>query len=455
MNYTNWKYYFALLYIFFAPQIAIAQTENLNKSFSEYDAAPAYSQIFKESVQAAVEGHPRIDVAIAARDEQRYQEDEARSALYPQLEIGLSGRQRILDNFEDRFDNITLRSQRDTAANISLTGRQLIYDGGGTSSRIASAKHAFTAAHEEYSLEASDVALLAVEAHYYMIFQRMRRTIHQENIDRHREILNMVKVRFESGRGPERDVALMEARLALAETEASRAQKDQETATSQYEEIYNISPENLKRPDIALNIPTTIEEALEQGFQNNQLLAIAASRSLSSKEDVGASKAERLPHLSMELAATKYDLERGNNDYDVTGRLIMNYNLYNGGATSARISKSMRNYERMRHYQDSVSREVNRAIKVAFQSMESQDRQVITLKEATDANKRNRDQIREQFEVTGGSLFSLLEAEKDYHLVREQYFKEIIEQDLSRYRLLNATGTLLQALNIRLQLENE
>lgn len=172
----------------------------------DFNGIPSYSQTFKENVQLAVTEHPRTSAALATREEQKFREDEARSALYPQIGVDLSGRHRLLNNFEDRFDNITQRSLRDTAANVSLIGRQLIYDGGSTYSRISSAKHAFTAAHEEYAIEASAVALAAVDAHYQILFNRIRKEYHAENVMRHREILDMVNQRFESGRGANQDV---------------------------------------------------------------------------------------------------------------------------------------------------------------------------------------------------------------------------------------------------------
>lgn len=445
MNKKYWGIGATLAIILLSPYHVFAQDAN---STSAIDATPSYSQTFKENVRIAVEEHPRTAAAAAMRDEQRYQQNEARAALFPQIGVDLSGRHRLADNFEDRFDNITQRSLRDTAANVSLVGRQLIYDGGSTSSRIASARHAFSAAQEEYSMEASLVALAAVEAHYHVLFQRLRREYHIENVDRHRDILDMVNQRFESGRGPNRDVTMMQSRLAIAETQSSRAQMNLQEAVSHYEEVYSFSPENLKRPEFALEIPASENEALETGFQYNPLLVVASSRSLSSKEDMNAAKAERLPNVSLELAATKYDLERGNSDYDVTGRVVLNYDLYNGGARSARISRSLKNYERSRHAQDNIHREVNREIKVSYQNMESQARQVVMLERAMNASRINRDQTREQFEVIGGSLFNLLEAEKEHHSTREQHLSGLIENDLSQYRLLDSMGTLLPALNI-------
>lgn len=439
--------------IIFQPQIN-AQENNITPD-NNFDGKLAYTQIFKENIATAVAEHPRTAAARAMRDEQRYQEDEARAALYPQIGIDLNGRHRIVNNFEDRFDNITQRSLRDTAANVSLVGRQLLYDGGSTSSKIASARYAFSAANEEYGYESSAVALAAVEAHYYVLYERTRNEYHRENVARHREILEMVNERFKSGRGPNRDVTLMESRFASAETSAFRATMDLDEATSHYEEIYNFSPENIKHPEIGLKLPSDEIQALEIGFQNNRLLAAATSMSLSSKENMNAARSEQMPNVSLELAATKYDLERGNRDYDVTGRVLLNYSLYNGGARSARISRSAKNYEGARQNEENINREVNRSIKVAFQMAQSQVRQVISLEKAMTASRINRDQTREQFEVMGGSLFNLLEAEREHHSSREQYLGGTVEQALAEYRLLDVMGTLLPALNIILQKESE
>tara|TARA_B110000858_G_scaffold193763_1_gene246892 strand:+ start:1166 stop:2533 length:1368 start_codon:yes stop_codon:yes gene_type:complete len=414
---------------------------------------PAYSQIFKENVQIAVAEHPRTAAAVAARDKMRFEEDEARAGLYPQVYVDLTGRQRVADNFEERFDNITQRSLRDTAANISLVGRQLLYDGGTTSSRISAARYAFTAAHEEYSHEASSVAMAAVDSHYYVLYQRLRREIHQKNITRHREILNMVQEKFNSGRGTNQDVTLMQSRLAIVETSAARVNMDLEEAISHYEEIYSFAPGEVRRPDVSMDLPITENEALQLGFQNNSLLTMASSRSLSSRENMNAAKGELFPQFSVELSATKYDLERGNPDYDVTGRILVNYNLYSGGASSARIAQSLKNYENVKYTQDNIMREVDRTIKVAFQNKQSQEKQIIFLKRASEASKINRDQTREQFEATGGSLFSLLEAEREHHSAQEQYSGGIVEFELAKYRLLNSMGTLLGTLNILLNRE--
>ncbi|MDG1707378.1 MAG: TolC family protein [Emcibacteraceae bacterium] len=92
----------------------------------------------------AVSEHPRTSAALAMRDEQKYVENEARSALYPQIGVDLSGRHRIADNFEERFDNITQRSLRDTAANVSIIGRQLLFDGGSTYSRMYPVRTSWT-----------------------------------------------------------------------------------------------------------------------------------------------------------------------------------------------------------------------------------------------------------------------------------------------------------------------
>ncbi len=414
-------------------------------------ATPAHTQIFKENIQAAVANHPQVSAAIALRDSLKYQEREAKSDFYPTVEVGISGRYRLAESYENRFDNITERSRRDTSARASLTGRQLLFDAGQTRNRVASAKHVFSAAQEEYGQMASTIALLAVESHFQLLFERHRQILQQEIIEDYRQTRNKVNLRFKSGRGPERDVTLLDARLALAQANALNAQKDMERMVSRYEEYYGFTPGNLKWPQMTLNLPSSLAQALEMGFQNNPALSISSNMTLASKATLAAEKADRLPRFSLELAATKYDLDRGNNDFDVTGRLLMNYSLYRGGATKARIARSGKDYQRASHEEANVRRQVERRIKVAFQNITSHEKRVVALKKAANASNLNSDQLRQQFEATGGSLLSLLESRKEYYQVREQYLSSKIEQEILKYRLLDAMGTLNAALNIRLK----
>ncbi|MBT5185895.1 MAG: TolC family protein [Kordiimonadaceae bacterium] len=411
---------------------------------------PSYTVIFKEKVAQAVQNHPQASAAIAARDSEKFRQREARAGLYPTLDMDFSGRYRMSESFEDRFDNIVERSRRKSSAYASLIGRQLLYDSGQTSSRIDSAKHAFSAAHGEYSLTASAIALLAVEVHFDVLFQTERNQLHDRIISDHNEMLEKVKLRFESGRGLSRDVALLEARVALAEADRSYAKKDYFTMISEYEKVYGFKAENLQIPMLSHVLPKSMNEALEIGFVNSQSISVASAQSLSAKSSVNAEKADLLPHLSVELAATKYDVDRFNPDYDVTGRLVLNYNLYSGGATTARISRSMRDYDRARHQEDEARRQLDRDIKVAFQDMNLQQERVDALEKATSASKRNSDQLLVQFEATGGSLLSLLEAKKDYYSALEQHLSAVSEQNILSYRLLDVMGTLLQTLNVRL-----
>lgn len=445
----------------FLPDVSFGQAPQIKANADQkqsdpvYQSVLAYTQIFKENIQAAVANHPGTAAAIALRNSFRYRQREAEAARYPTLDVGLSGRYRIVKNFEDRFDNITERSRRDTSANISLIGRKSLYDAGRTSSLVASAKHSFSAAQEEYGQTVSSIALIAVESHFQVFFQRMRQKMHQEIVTDHRRTLAKVRIRFESGRGPERDVALLESRLALAQADGLSARKNLEQTVSQYEEIYGFLPETIKRPEIISGIPDSLAGVMELGFQNNPSLSIAHSVVRASKSDMAAEKAELLPQLSLEFAATKYDLDQGNSDYDVTGRLTMNYNLYSGGATTARIARARTDYERARHDEIRTHRRVRREIKVAYQNIQPQDNRVLALKKATVASRRHSEQLLERFETTGGSLLSLLEARKDYYQAREQYMAALIEKDILRYRLLDAVGILNSKLNIRLNKASE
>ena len=57
--------------------------------------------------------------------------------------------------------------------------------------------------------------------------------------------------------------------------------------------------------------------------------------------------------------------------------------------------------------------------------------------------------------MTGGSLFNLLEAEKEHHNAKEQHLRGVIDYDIAQFRLLDAMGTLLPTLNILIKKDSE
>ena len=88
-----------------------------------------------------------------------------------------------------------------------------------------------------------------MEVHFDVIFQSERNELHDNIIADHNDMLGKVKLRFESGRGLSRDVALLEARVALAQADHSYAKKDYFTMISEYEKIYGFKAENLEIPN--------------------------------------------------------------------------------------------------------------------------------------------------------------------------------------------------------------
>ncbi|MFC7050903.1 TolC family protein [Emcibacter nanhaiensis] len=428
---------------------AVQAEENVPET-TLFAPAPGYTASFKTLLQDVVENHPRIKSSLSYRNSVKDEEREEKAALYPQVDVGVDGRYRFLDNYDNTLENFDELNDPTTHVDAYVTVSQKVFDGGATFRKIDRARYAYAAAHADYEVQASEVVLTAIEAHYNYLVRGIIGRIREEALQRHRKILEFAQERFERGVGANRDVALARARLALAEQNLLANKIDFAEAAGLYEEIFGTPPANVKRPDIALSLPTSQEDALKLGLLNSPLLSSATSQVMASRASMESEEASRWPGLSLQVTGTRYDLDRDSNDYDVQARLQMNYALYTGGAQTARIKRSTNQYAQARANEETIHREFSRQLKVSWEKVENQKLRVMSQEKSVEANRLSRDLFQEQFETTGGSILSLLEAEDDYRNSLESYVQGLMDQELFQYQLLHDMGTLLSYLNLRL-----
>lgn len=411
---------------------------------------PAFTVSFLESLRASVASHPRVLGADAAREEQSYRRREALGELYPQVSVDLDGRQRLASDFGDRFDNVVERSQPETSVDARLTARQHLFDGGGVRHRVRSARDAVSAAQASLMQELSEISLRALMAQYDVALGAAEVALRGVQLSDYRTIRDKVATRYESGRGTRRDVSLAEARLATAEAQHLEAELRLEAARARYREIFGALPSAHKRPAIALDLPATADSAEQAAALNSPRLEEAGYQASSSRESYEAQEGDLFPRLSFEVSATKFDIEEGNQDYDVAGRLVLNYDFYTGGIRGARIDQARQQYARARFEETAVQREVFRDVRIAFDDAARKDRQIAILARAYVANRDSRQLFLEQFEATGGGLLELFEAGDDYYRAATDYLAGVAGADIARFRLAHEMGTLTQTLGVHL-----
>jgi outer membrane protein, adhesin transport system len=405
---------------------------------------------FKSAVAEAVNAHPRVAEAIAAQRGAKSQISEVRAGLLPTIDAGLNFDRSLSRSFGGN-QNLNEAFRPRQRVDAQVTGQQLITDFGATRHRIKSATARSSAAEEDARLAAEQVALDAVAAWDDLALAQTLVQLGDAFVERHHKILADTKLRFDQGVGPRSDVARVEAYLATSEGQVARFRRELASARARYREVFGKPPPaTLARTPVLPSEASTLEEAQALAQKNNPLLARSEKLTRSADEDYAAAKADRLPRLSVQLDATRYDAFQNKSDYDVRGRVVSRYPIFSGGLRSARSAQALQRLKSAEESQNRTRAELERDVTISFEDVTALDAQRNTLKRAYDANQTALGFFVEQFKVARGTLLDLLQAEQDSFEAGIGFARGQMELTYAKDVLLVRTGEILPVIGVSL-----
>jgi outer membrane protein, adhesin transport system len=403
---------------------------------------------FKAKVGKAVETHPSVQESINAQREARQVRAEIRAGLLPRVDAQFNGDYSLSRNFGNDPDNIIERSRPRTRTDANVVAEQLLYDFGATGARIRAASARIRAAEAEVRSVANDTGIRAVAAYYDLLAYQTLVDVGQDYIQRHRDILEDTRLRFQQGYGAGGDVARVESYLASAEGQVARFERQLASARARYQESFGEpAPPRVVRPAPPVSAAKTPEEAIALS-QKAPEVAAAKAQEASAEREWRAARADRLPRITGVVDATQYDVFDAGDDYDVRGRVVLRHNLFAGGRTGARANQALARLRQAEFAAERVVNEAGRDAGIAFEDVRVLERQAETLERAYIANRRTRDLFVEQFKVSRGSLLDVLQAEQDYFEAAVAYLQGSTELDVARHVLLDRTGELLDHFDV-------
>lgn len=437
-----------------SPTSGYAQTrdvEAIDAIVSRFADSAQASMPFHDMLRAAVDANPRLGQAVAEQLEAKQAKREAKSALYPTLGVNLTADRSLSRQFRDRTGNLIESSRPRARTDATITGQQLIYDFGATANRIEGASHRIESAEAGAKQVASEIAIDAARAYFDVLRSRAQVRMGRDFITRHEQILADVKLRQEQGYGPAGDVARVEGYLASAEGQIAGFDRQRAQAEARFLEVFGFAPpQELPRPVAATGISRSRDEAIDTATKNNAALSRIDSLTRSATSDYRVTRAQRWPSVALAFDAAAFGITESGTDYDIRGRVVARYNVFDGGAATARSAQAFQRLRQAEASELQAQKEVERQASVAWEDVSVLERQADTLRRSYAANKRTRDLFVEQFRVARGSLIDVLQSEQDYFEAAVRYLDGLTELDAARYNLIGATGELLNVIGVTL-----
>ncbi|PMH44911.1 agglutination protein [Vibrio sp. 10N.286.49.B3] len=406
---------------------------------------PAYSQTLEQAVAITLATNPELKSAFNEYMSKRYDHEASSGAYRPTIDLDAGLGYEDVNDADGTSDPDLFRKD----ATISLS--QLIWDGSATlndmdrtAADAESVRYQLLADAQDKALEVTNVYLESVKAYEVL-------ALSESNLDVHKEIYRDIRRRVESGIGSTADMSQVEARVAKAHGNLLAAQNNLFDVHTQFTRLVGQTPQGLIFPRAdQVALPLTVEQAIDTAFIDHPVIKISKADVDSAKFQYQQSKGKNYPTISFEAAQTWRDDAggvKGSSD-ELSAMIRMRYNLYNGG-TDADLSESAAyQLNKAKDLRDRAYRSVEEGLKLSWSALDLTVQQKEFLSDHVDAASDTVIAYGKQYKIGKRTLLDVLNTENELFQARKDYLDAKYAEQYAKYRVMNATGSLLPALRV-------
>jgi adhesin transport system outer membrane protein len=430
-------FYTAIIVSLMGIHAAYAQTES--------QATATDVSGLKEAITQGVMISPRVNADWYNFTAKGFAEQGARGGYYPSVDlaarIGREDRDTpLLDIGDFSYD----------ATQFSIT--QMLFDGFATRDEVArlgydklSQYYTFKRASEEVALEVAVAYLDAVKYQRLVGFAR-------DNLQVHRSIKEQIAERAGGGVSQGVDLDQAVARVGLAETNLVIEVANLNDVLNRFQRLVGAYPgANLAVPAVPEGkIPELRGAALEIAYERSPVINAAIENLRAAQEALNLTNAPMMPRFDL-----RYRNEVEHDTDGIDGRfnteaveLVMTYNLFRGGADSARKREYYSLYNAAIEERKQACLNVRQEISNNFNELAALREQVVLTEVSRKAQDATRKAYRDQFDRGRRSLLDLLDSQNEYFDAERSNINAIVNEVASQASTLANMGLLLASLEV-------
>ena len=401
----------------------------------------------KSAVEKAVLTNPEVSARFHAYRAANDAVDLARAAYRPKLDLSAS-----VGHDSDRITSRNPETQSMIRSGAALSLTQLLWDGLGTARDVERAGHDKLARYFELLDTTEQTALEAARAYYDV--QRYQRLVQlaEDNYVQHKYAGLQIQSRFKAGVGRGVDLEQANARLALAESNLSTEVANLHDVMARYQRVIGEAPPQRLPPVAPLTqaLPATAENAMDMAIHQSAAISATVESLRSARATAQAREGAFQPRVEARLrsgAGNNLDAIR-DQKRDSAAELVLNWNLYNGGADQARVRQQLNVLNQAADLRDKACRDTRQATAIAYNDTRKLVEQLELLDRNTLAIEKARDAYRQQFDIGQRSLLDLLNAENEVYTAKRAYANAEYDLGIAYARTHAAMSQLTTRLGI-------
>lgn len=416
--------------------------------------AAAQAQSLEEAVAATISSHPDIRVAYSKFKVREKQVEQAQAGYLPTINVTAGYGVEYTDSPGTRRPNGDTETLNRGEFGISL--KQSLFSGFQTVNDVNRTSAETRAEQWRLLSTAEDVALDVAKVYINLIRAKEILGLSEKNLSSHKLIFSQIQQRTRSGFGSIADLSQITGRLANANANLISSKNNYLDAEAQFIRVTEMQPEDLviPMPDAAM-LPVDKQSGLEQAITSHPIIKSAQDDISAARYQHSATQANYYPNVSFDIDANfnnDLDGEDGNgvggHSNDVVAMVRVSYNLFAGGRDRAFEQESAYKIAEASEINRRVHRQVTEGYSLAWNAFDLLNQQKQYIQAHVVASKESQVSYQQQFKLGQRSLLDLLDTENELFQSRQAFVNAEFDQVLAQYRLLNATGQLLDSLRV-------
>lgn len=422
-----------------------------------FSSGPSYAVNLNEAVEQAITTNPQVLEQLNIKLSRDYEIRQAKAGYLPSIDLLAGYGSETTDNRVNRelSDNHSRSMNRQQA---TLILRQMIFDGYETSSEVARQEYRSESANYELINLSQEISVAAIAAYINVLRTQKLVNYAEENVKVHEKIHDQVELRASSGADNQGSLSQIKGRLNLAYSNLEAEKNNLKDALTEYEKVIGGSPEEvLEEASFELELPADYQTALDQALEYHPAIKAAQTDIEERRMQQNTSKSNYYPELELELGSGWADNQDGTRGHDNNHYAMLNvrYNIYQGGADKARVTKDAYLIQEAQSKLDTTRRSVIKAVEIAWSAYQSSNRRLGFLENYVDSTIKTRDAYEQQFRFGERTLLDLLNTENEIFTAQSENIKNEYENIIAKYRVLDAMGTLLNDLQMSVITQTE
>jgi len=404
----------------------------------------------RDALAVGVATNPEYGTVAASRRATDEELEQGEALFLPSLDLnGDAG-------FEHSDDISTRAGSGDDEENlwrkeVGLTLTQMLFDGWEAYYEVQRQEARVMSSAHRVRETAELVGLAIVESYLEVLRQRQLLMIAEQNVRDHIGIMEQINAGIEAGRSTRADGEQARARLASAKATAANTRQALRNAEANYLQEVGDKPGSLILPEIPLDLlEADVEEEVLKTLAHSPTLDIFASDIEVAYAEAQGTKSTYYPQLDVQLnARTGHDLGGVHGrDTSASALVVMNWNLYRGGADVARAREFVHRHQQTKEAHAEAARSVENDVRQTWASMEASRDRAAQFKSQVAANSEVVKAYKDQFNLDRRTLLDVLDSQNELFVSKSNAVNSEFLEMLAVYRLLALKGDLLPSMGV-------